>query len=88
MERIAAFLTNPYTELDRPVLDGTGLRGTFDFSLEWSLRDPTLPAGSQREDTGPTILQALEEQLGLTLKSTTATVVVLVVDHIEQPSPN
>jgi uncharacterized protein (TIGR03435 family) len=88
MERIAAFLTNPYTGLDRPIIDRTGLTGTFDFSLEWSLRDPKQPIDSQREDTGPTILQALEEQLGLTLKSTTATASVLVIDHIEQPSPN
>ena len=89
MERIAAFLTSPYTGLDRPVLDATGLKGTFDFSLEWSLpQDPTQPAGVQSEDTGPTIIAALKEQLGLTLKSTTTTAAVLVVDHIEQPSPN
>jgi uncharacterized protein (TIGR03435 family) len=89
MERIAGFLTSPYTGVDRPVLDATGLTGTFDFSLEWSLpRDPTVPAVSQREDTGITIIAALKEQLGLTLKSTTSVIAVLVVDHIEQPSPN
>jgi uncharacterized protein (TIGR03435 family) len=71
------------------VLDDTGLTGTFDFSLEWSLpRDPTQSQSSPTEDAGPTLLQALAEQLGLKLKSTTATVAVLVVDHIERPSPN
>ena len=89
MERIASFLANPFTGLDRPVRDATGLKETYDFSVEWSLpRDRTQPADSQRDDNGSTIFQALEEQLGLTLKSTTATVSVVVVDHIEQPSPN
>jgi uncharacterized protein (TIGR03435 family) len=33
-------------------------------------------------------LEALGEQLGLKLKQETAPVQVLVIDHIEQPSPN
>ncbi len=88
MARIAGFLTNPFTGVDRPVLDDTGLTGTFDFSLEWALpRDSALPA-ARPEDAEPTLLQALEEQLGLTLKSTRAPVAMVVVDHIEQPSAN
>ena len=35
-ERIAEFLKNPFTGIDRQVLDRTGLSGAFDFSLEWS----------------------------------------------------
>jgi uncharacterized protein (TIGR03435 family) len=89
LERIAAFLKNPYTGLDRPVLDRTGLTGTFDFSLEWSLApDPTQPPNSQSEDNGPTLLEALQDQLGLKLKSRTGPVEILVIDHIEEPSPN
>jgi len=89
MARIAVFLTNPYTEVDRPVVDRTGLSGPFDFSVEWSLpREAAQLPESPHEDTGPTFRQALAEQLGLTLKSTTAVVYVLVVDHIERPSPN
>ena len=87
MGRIAGFLTNPFTGVDRPVFDRTGLTGTFDFSLEWSLApDSAQPLSSQPEDTGPTFLEALQEQLGLKLKSTKGPVDVLVVDHVEQPS--
>jgi uncharacterized protein (TIGR03435 family) len=87
--RIAGFLTNPATGVDRPVLDRTGLTGTFDFSVEWSSApDSAQPLGSPPEETGPTFLQALQEQLGLKLKSTTGPVDVLVIDHVEQPSLN
>jgi uncharacterized protein (TIGR03435 family) len=89
LARIATLLTNPFTGVDQPVIDDTGLTGTYDFSLEWSLpRDPGEPPDAPRDDAGPSIVQALEEQLGLTLKSTTAPVAIRVVDHIEQPSPN
>ena len=34
IDRLAGFLTNPFTGVDRPVLNRTGLAGTFDFTLE------------------------------------------------------
>jgi uncharacterized protein (TIGR03435 family) len=87
--RIAGFLMNPFTGVDRPVLDRTGLTGTFDFSLEWSLApDSAQPFGSQSEDTGPTFLEALQQQLGLRLKSTKGPVDVVVIDHVEHPTEN
>jgi uncharacterized protein (TIGR03435 family) len=87
--RIAGVLMNPFTGVDRPVLDRTGLTGTFDFSLEWSLApDSAQPLGSQTEDTGPTFLEALQQQLGFRLKSTKGSVDVLVMDHVEHPTEN
>jgi uncharacterized protein (TIGR03435 family) len=87
--RIAGVLMNPFTGVDRPVLDRTGLAGTFDFSLEWSLApDSAQPLGSQTEDTGPTFLEALQQQLGFRLKSTKGPVDVLVMDHVEHPTEN
>ena len=77
--------------LDRPALDHTGLTGTFDFVLEWTpqLNGP-LPPGInfQPDESGPTFLQALKEQLGLKLETQTGPVDVVVIDHIEQPSEN
>lgn len=87
--RIAGQLMNPFTGLDRPVLDRTGLTGSFDFSLEWSLpTDSAQPPESLPADTGPTFLEALHEQLGLKLKSAKGPVDVLVIDHVEHPTKN
>jgi bla regulator protein blaR1 len=75
----------------KPILDRTGLAGKFDFVLEWSpqLNGP-LPPGStfQPDESGPTFLQALKEQLGLKLVPQTGPVDVLVIDHVEEPSAN
>jgi uncharacterized protein (TIGR03435 family) len=89
MTRIASFLKNPFTGVDRPVVDRTGLTGAFDMSVEWSLApDPPQSSNSQVEDAGPTFLEALREQLGLKLKSTKGLVDVLVIDHVERPTPD
>jgi len=89
MTRIANFLKNPSTGVDRPVVDRTGLTGAFDMSVEWSLApDPAQSSSSQVEDVGPTFLEALRQQLGLTLKSSKSLVDVLVIDHVERPTPD
>jgi bla regulator protein blaR1 len=90
MEMIANTLLG-VGNVGRPGLDRTGLSGTFDFYLEWTpqLNDP-LPPGStiQPDESGPTFLEALKDQLGLKLEPQTGPVDVLVVDHVEEPSPN
>jgi len=73
--------------VNRPVLDKTGLVGTYDFSIEFT-PDVSNGPNFQPDETGPTFLEALKEQLGLRLDSTTGPVEVIVVDHIEQPSEN
>jgi uncharacterized protein (TIGR03435 family) len=88
VERIAGFLQNPFTGVDRQVLDRTGLTGTFDFSVEWyPERDITKPP-DQAAASGPGFLEALQKQLGFKLVATTAPADVLVIDHIEHPDEN
>jgi uncharacterized protein (TIGR03435 family) len=77
--------------LGRPVVDQTGLSGTFDFTLSFvrdSNQSLSSGADAQPGTQGPTFLEALEEQLGLKLKPTKAMLKILVVDHVEEPSPN
>jgi uncharacterized protein (TIGR03435 family) len=78
----------------RPVVDRTGLTGTFDLTLTWtpesmSQRQPTdatdLPA--TRAD-GPSIFTAVREQLGLKLDSQKGGADALVIDRVERPAEN
>jgi bla regulator protein blaR1 len=77
--------------IDRPILDKTGVAGKFDFVIEWTpeLNGPRSPGATfQPDPTGPTFMEALKEQLGLKLDSQKGPVEVVVVDHVEQPSEN
>jgi uncharacterized protein (TIGR03435 family) len=77
--------------LGRPMLDQTGLSGTFDFILEWTRQPlgPSPPGAVLPPDpSGPTFEEALREQLGLKLESQKGPVDVIVVDHVEHPSDN
>ena len=69
------------SEMKRTVLDRTGLTGTFDYRLRWSPDQAVDPSA-------PLIVTALQEQLGLKLESARGPVEVLVIDHVEQPSPD
>ena len=90
LDYIAAFLTGfQGLDLDRPVVNQTGLTGLYDFWMELVPQSSAyLPFDTQPDPTGPTVLAALHEQLGLKLERTTGPVDVLVIDHIEEPSPN
>jgi uncharacterized protein (TIGR03435 family) len=86
--------------VQRPVVDRTGLAGGYDFDLRWTpdtlpARPPGTPAdqpfrmnGVEIDPNGPSIFTAIQEQLGLKLESTRGPVDVLVVDHIERPTPD
>jgi uncharacterized protein (TIGR03435 family) len=87
MERIAAFLTNPFTGVDRAVVDRTGLSGAFDFSLEWSL-ESVVTGADQATAAGPNFFEALRSQLGLKLVATKAPSDTLIIDRIERPNEN
>jgi uncharacterized protein (TIGR03435 family) len=73
--------------LDRPLLNRTGLVGDFDVTIEYATE---IPPGSdlQADPAAPTFLEALKDQLGLKLEPAIGPVNVLVIDHLEEPSPN
>lgn len=88
MAQIAGYLSI-LGAMDRDVADGTGLPGTFDFSLEWTPESTgPLPPNFQPDPTGPAFLDAVREQLGLRLRPASGPVDVLVVDRIEQLTQN
>lgn len=70
-----------------PVVDETGLKGNYNFSMKWQ-REEQGPDSGLHDQGLPTIYAALPEQLGLKLESGKGPVNVLVVDHIEQPTEN
>jgi uncharacterized protein (TIGR03435 family) len=86
-----ALLAENLRSLGRPVVDKTGITDRIAFTLDW-VPEPRGPAPTDAANPpdlqGPTILEALREQLGLKLESTRAPIQVLVVDHVEGPSGN
>ena len=83
MKAFAEFLhevASPY--LTRPVVDLTGLKGGWDFDIQWTYQIP-------KDADGVTIFQAVDKQLGLKLEQATAPMPVVVVDSVnEKPTPN
>jgi len=77
-----------------PVVDGTGLRGSYDFTLSFSSPDKMMlntsgPAnGSDSNSSDPngalSVFEAVNKQLGLKSEKTKRPYPVLVIDHIEE----
>ncbi|RXH58332.1 TIGR03435 family protein [Granulicella sibirica] len=65
----------------RPVEDHTGLKGDFDFQIEWSPEETP-------DSTNPSLFTVLKEQLGLKLRAAKGTTEMLVIDQIARPSDN
>jgi len=83
---VSPLLTGP---AGRPVVDQTGLKGAFDFTLQWT-PEPSAASSAGREVAAdaPAFFTAIREQLGLRLVPAKAPVEVIVIDHIEPPSAN
>lgn len=81
--------------LEGPVLDRTGLDGTFEFHLTFNPHE--LPLIARLRPPGappivppglPSIFTAMTEQLGLTLEAQRVTVPVPVVEQVHPPTEN
>jgi uncharacterized protein (TIGR03435 family) len=81
--------------LDRPVVDKTGIQGRYDFTLTWTPdetqfggRGGQAPPPADPANAPPGLFTAIQEQLGLKLEATKATVEVFVIDRLEKPTAN
>ncbi len=80
--------------LDGPVADTTGLAGLtgkYDYTIFWSTPATNAALGLAQavEPDGPSIFDAIEEQLGLKIVKRKGPVQMLVVDHVEKkPTEN
>jgi bla regulator protein BlaR1 len=71
----------------QPVVDATGLTGTFDLVLEWGSDSAAEPRDEGSKQTY--MQESLKEQLGLKLERRKSPVDVLIIDHMEQhPTDN
>ena len=83
---MASFARTLEGDVDRPVIDMTGLNGTYDIRLEFA---ETTSAFGPPDPQAPELFTALTEQLGLRLESRRGPVAVLVVDSaLRQPGEN
>jgi uncharacterized protein (TIGR03435 family) len=82
METIVAEVGNL---LKAHVVDRTGLTGTYDLHVRYIPDDRKLEA---ELEPGPSLTQAIHEELGLKLEKSKGSVEVLVIDHMEKPSQN
>jgi uncharacterized protein (TIGR03435 family) len=77
MKQLADILSRGQ-QTDRPVLDQTGLKGVFNFALNFARDDSS--------SDKPDIFAALQEQLGLKLVPSRGPVEIFVIDHVERPT--
>ena len=89
MHEFATLLSEP---MRKPVVDLTGIPGTFDILLDATNYAPPPPAPGEhreREDEGYMVVRAIQDQLGLRLEPRKLSMDTLVVDHAEKnPTEN
>ena len=82
--------------IDHPIVDATGLEGSWNFLVGWTPRQmmqqqqaqntsqPTGAAAPAPDPTGLTVFDAVETELGLKLVKQKRLYPVMVVDHLEE----
>ncbi len=84
MPTFAEFLTR---RADLPVVDMTGLKGFYTFSLDWTPVDAAVVPGVN--PAWEALREAVESKLGLRCENRKAPIEVVVVDHVEKvPTAN
>lgn len=89
MAALADYLAG-LTVIDRPVLDRTGLKGNFNFTLRL-FEERAGMSGFDRKFAmrdAEHVFTDLQEELGLKLEPSRAPVEILVINSVERPSDN
>jgi len=89
MEELADRLLSLPFNVNRPVIDRTGVAGRFDFTLTFADDEQNLKSTLEGMSLGNTsILTILQEQLGLRFETEKGPVEILVIDRVDRPSEN
>ncbi len=91
---LSQFANGLSPQVQRVVLDRTGLAGNWDFELSYAPEQTQAPPGGfpagvelpAADPNAPNLFTAVQEQLGLKLEPARGPVEVLVIDRIEQPT--
>jgi uncharacterized protein (TIGR03435 family) len=70
--------------VQRPVIDETGLAGEFNFEMEFA----PFESDGATDSSAPSLFTAIQQQLGLTLKTTRASLDGLAIDDAVRPGEN
>lgn len=86
MEHILIMLRGP---LDRPLIDKTGLAGTYEYTFDMrKLEDARAAALTNPDALTDARIEAIQEQIGLKVEPRKAATEVLVIEHAEKPTEN
>ncbi len=81
---IAEFASALSNQMDRPVVDHTGIDGIYDFTLKWSPgEDP-----DAEDSAGASLFTVIQETLGLKLEGKKIPVPMIAVESAEKPDAN
>jgi uncharacterized protein (TIGR03435 family) len=88
---ISDFVSQLSRQLGVNVVDKTGLKGNYNFNLQWKRGadqspDATSNPSADKAESSASLITAIQDQLGLKLEPQKAPTPVLVIDHIEKPS--
>ena len=88
------FVVKLSDQVDRPVVNSTGLKGRYEFSAHWVTESMPIPPGAlppgaptpvlADDSSGPSLERAVQDQLGLKLESKKGTGDIIVIDHMEK----
>ena len=77
--------------LGTPVMDGTGITGSYDFTLDpmqYAVDTTNSPVPNAANNWGDLVIRAVNEQLGFRLEKRKASLEITAIDHADRPTEN